>query len=136
MLSDFNKRLRNLPNAIRDIVNGVLKEYIERIYTEAMARAPEEAKGQYTIDVHPNKMRVELWTEDEMAAYLEFGTGRHAVKLLATRPKEVSKDAILFLKTGEGTLPAKPYLFPTYYKYKDKIPVEIDKRIQKYLDKL
>lgn len=101
-----------------------------------MARAPEEAKGKYTIDVHANEMRVELWTENEMAAYLEFGTGRHAARLLSGRPQQMRRDAMLFFKTGEGTLPAKPYLFPTYYKYKDKIPVEIDKRIQKYLDKL
>lgn len=136
MRSGFIDRLNDVPNAIRDIVNGVLKEYIEIIYNESQAKAPDEAKGKYTISVTPNQMRVELWTEDEMAAYLEFGTGRYAVKLLSGKPKEMSSDAILFFKTGEGTLPASPYLFPTYYRYKDKIAIEADKRIQRYLDKL
>ena len=136
MQSGLSKRLNDLPSAITGIVNDVLKEYIERIYTEAMAKAPDKVRNSYTVEIHPNEMRVELWTEDEMAAYLEFGTGGHAVKLLSGNPQEMRYDAILFFKTGEGTLPAQPYLFPVYYRYKDQIPLEIDKRIQKHLDSI
>lgn len=136
MRSGFSKRLNDLPRAITSIVNEVLKEYIERIYTEAMARAPESVRSSYRVEIHPNEMRVELWTENEMAAYLEFGTGGHAVKLLSGKPQEMRYDSVLFFKTGEGTLPAQPYLFPAYYRYKDQIPLEIDKRIQKYLDNI
>lgn len=136
MQSGLDRKLKNLPTAIRGIVNNALKEYIERIYNEAMAKAPDAAKHSYTVEIHPNEMRVELWTENELAAYLEFGTGGHAVKLLSGKPQEMSRDAMLFFKTGEGTLPAQPYLFPVYYKYKDQIPLEIDKRIQKYLDSI
>lgn len=136
MQSGLDRKLRNLQTAIRGIVNNALKEYIERIYNEAMTKAPDAAKNAYTVEIHPNEMRVELWTENEMAAYLEFGTGGHAVKLLSGKPQEMSRNAIQFFKTGEGTLPAQPYLFPTYYKYKDQIPLEIDKRIQKHLDSI
>lgn len=136
MQSGLNRKLRDLPKAIQGIVNDVLKEYIERIYNEAMAKAPDAVKNAYTVEVFPAEMRVELWTENELAAYLEFGTGGHAVKLLSGKPQEMRYDAVLFFKTGEGTLPAQPYLFPVYYKYKDQIPLEIDKRIQKYLDSI
>lgn len=136
MQSGLDRKLKSLPKAIQGIVNDVLKEYIERIYNEAMAKAPDAAKNAYTVEVFPAEMRVELWTENELAAYLEFGTGGYAVKLLSGKPQEMRYDAILFFKTGEGTLPAQPYLFPVYYKYKDQIPLEIDKRIQKYLDSI
>lgn len=136
MASGLSLNLRKMDADIRNIVNGVLKEYIELIYNEAMAQAPSVARGKYTVEVHPSLMRAEIWTEDDVAVYLEFGTGAYAAEYLSGKPSMMRDEAIKFFKTGKGKTPAKPYLFPTYYKYREDVLPEIDRRIQSYLDKL
>ena len=90
----------------------------------------------FTVEINTTEMRAELWTENELAAYLEFGTGDHAAALLSGKPIEMQSEAVKFFVSGEGRLEAQRYLFTTYYKYSEQIPKDIDNRIQKYLDKL
>lgn len=128
--------LKHMDRNIRNIVNDALKHWIELIYTESMAKAPGGVRQMFTVDINTSEMRVELWTENELAAYLEFGTGGHAAALLSGKPIEMQSEAMKFFVSGKGKLEARPYLFTTYYKYAEQIPKDIDNRIQKYLDKL
>lgn len=52
--------------------------------------------------------------ENDMAAYVEFGTGLSAKKILAPYPKWVQDIAYQFYVNGMGTLQGKPYLYNNF----------------------
>lgn len=52
--------------------------------------------------------------DDHMAAYLEFGTGKHAAKYVPKLAPEFQELARSFIKTGKGTLKVHKYLIPAY----------------------
>lgn len=54
--------------------------------------------------------------ENNMAAYLEFGTGLSAREILAPYPQWIKDIAWKFFVTGQGTLKGKPYLYPNVLK--------------------
>lgn len=54
--------------------------------------------------------------ENNMAAYLEFGTGLSAERILEPYPQWIKDIAWNFLVTGRGTLKGKPYLYPNVLK--------------------
>lgn len=54
--------------------------------------------------------------ENNMAAYLEFGTGLSAREILAPYPTWIQEIARKFFITGRGTLKGKPYLYPNVLK--------------------
>lgn len=53
--------------------------------------------------------------EDDMHAYLEFGTGSNAQAILANADPEVKQIAITYYKTGDGTLRGRPYFYPAFF---------------------
>lgn len=127
-----------LDRKVDDIINKVLLEFANKM----LDAIPSELRSSYTLTVEKN--RVILWTEDEMAAYIEFGTGDDttvknglsAKSYLSGQPDMVQKEAIQFFKTGKGTIPAEPYLFPAFFKYRDWALLEMDKRIQELFNRL
>lgn len=123
-------KIQDLDGQILKIAMDTLWEFAGRI----LEAIPANLRDQFTLTREDN--RVLLRTESELAAYIEFGTGRHATEYLAGQPSEVSDDAIKFYISGEGTLPARPYLFPAYYAVKGDIIPTIDKRIQEFLDRV
>lgn len=135
----LKKELNSLPNQVDLIIKSVLQEYGQKIFNDAMSKLPSGAssiKGTYSIEYKNNGFVVNIGTENEIAAYIEFGTGDFATSYLSGQTQEVKDDAIKFFVNGEGKMPAKPYLFPAYYKYKDQIAPEINKRIQALLNRL
>lgn len=54
--------------------------------------------------------------ENNMAAYLEFGTGLSAGEILAPYPQWIKDISWKFFVTGQGTLKGKPYLYPNVLK--------------------
>lgn len=52
--------------------------------------------------------------EGKLAAYIEFGTGLDAIRILAPYPKDVQATAYEFFETGKGTLMGRPYLFNNF----------------------
>jgi len=52
--------------------------------------------------------------ENDMAAYIEFGTGLHAKDILSNYPKWVSEIAMQFYVNGRGTLQGHPYLYNNF----------------------
>jgi len=138
MRSTIGRKLRNFNQKIDQIIADVLLEYAKKI----MEDIPGDLFSFYRLEV--GYRSVTIWTDNVFAAYIEFGTGnedtvkggKSAKEYLATQPQEVRDEASPFFKTGTGTIPAEPYLFPAYYKVKDEIPIEIDKRIQEYLDSI
>lgn len=128
--------LRGVESRIEKAVKDVILDYAKRIYTEAMSNTTAEIASTYSFETTDNGYRVKIYTDNEMAAYIEFHTGRMSKAYLAGQPKEVGAEAIKFFKTGEGTLQGNPYLFPAFYKYRDQIIPAIDKAIQAIFDRL
>lgn len=69
--------------------------------------------------------------ENNMAAYLEFGTGLSAGEILAPYPQWIKDIAWEFFVTGRGTLKGKPYLYPNVLK---GIPV-FERELKTVIDK-
>lgn len=63
-------------------------------------------------------------SQDDMAAYLEFGTGDSAAAYLATQPSWVKEWAANFIKNKKGTITDHPYLIPSL---RDETPELIEK---------
>lgn len=63
-------------------------------------------------------------SQDDMAAYLEFGTGDSAAAYLATQPSWVKEWAATFIKNKKGTITDHPYLIPSL---RDETPELIEK---------
>lgn len=135
--NQLQKSLRSLDRDVDDVIKSTLLEYMQKILNEAKANLPSGASSvanSYHLTVSDSGYQVNIWTENEIAAYIEFGTGDYAEAYLRTQEDEVLEEAIKFYVTGEGNMPARPYLFPAYDKYKFEIPIEINKRIQKLLN--
>lgn len=133
-LKKLQRAMSDLPTRIEKVVKDTLLEYTKKIFDEAMSKVPGSIASTYTLEVSENGLRIVIWTEEEMAAYLEFGTGGFAAELLSGKPQEMREDAMLFYVNGEGTMPAQPYLFPAFYKYRDEIVRVMDARIQKLVN--
>lgn len=65
--------------------------------------------------------------DNDLAAYLEFGTGKSAREILAPYPQWVQDIAMKFFKTGDGTLKGKPYLFNNFLVIWQHFIDELDK---------
>lgn len=129
-------KLDKLPKDIDKIVSSVLSEHIRKIYNEAMSNVPGGSgmiRSSFNVEISNNGYRVSLFSDNELAAYIEFGTGRYAEQYLSGKPQEMRDEAIKFYVNGEGTLPARPYLFPAFYKYRDEIIRVLEQRLQKQL---
>lgn len=62
---------------------------------------------------------------NEMAAYIEFGTGLSAVQILAPYPKWVRDIAWQFYVNGKGLLQGKPYLFNNFLVISEKFKKDL-----------
>ena len=68
---------------------------------------------------------------NEMAAYIEFGTGLSAREILAPYPEWVRKIAIQFYVNGKGLLQGKPYLFNNFLVISERFKKELDELVKK-----
>ena len=69
---------------------------------------------------------VGVFGDNPLAAYLEFGTGLSAVKILAGYPDWVRKIAREFYVNGKGTLQGKPYLFNNFLVVEEKFKKKLN----------
>lgn len=138
-MSELRRGLKQFPNNVEKIIKDTLLEWAQKIYNDAMAGLPAGAtaiKATYRIETSRGGWTVKIVTENEIAAYIEFGTGSFAANYLAGQPKEVSDDAIKFFVNGEGTMPARPYLFPAYYKNREAFIVDLNKKFERLVKQI
>ena len=62
---------------------------------------------------------------NDMAAYIEFGTGLSAREILAPYPQCVKDIAMQFFVNGLGTLQGKPYLYSNFLKNVEKFKADL-----------
>lgn len=129
-------RVKDLGVGIDKAVKDTLLEYAQKIFADAMSglSSASNIKSSFQLSVSENSYTVTIFSDEEVAAYIEFGTGDFAATYLVGKPTEMVEDAMKFFVNGKGTMPPHPYLFPAFYKYRDEIVNVMDKRIQKIFD--
>jgi hypothetical protein len=140
VLADLKKFGDRAEKGIKREVN-ISVTSIER---NAIQKAPFEIVGIQTgIKQLINKRfedngfsgKVGVEGNDPFPAYVEFGTGTNFTDLVAEKPQlytaDVQEIAYNFFVNGLGTLPASPYLFPSFFeertKFVDNLRKELDK---------
>lgn len=68
---------------------------------------------------------------NEMAAYIEFGTGLSAKDILSKYPKWIQDIAYQFYVNGMGTLTGKPYLYNNFLIVWGEFVKELDEILKK-----
>ncbi|MGM1431155.1 hypothetical protein ACS126_18010 [Sphingobacterium lactis] len=78
------------------------------------------------------KAEVGVWGDNNMAAYIEFGTGLSAREILAPYPQWVKDIAWTFKGDFDGSLKGSPYLYSNYFRlmpeYQIKLKAILDKK--------
>lgn len=129
--ASLQRTLRKMEREIDQIVRVTISQYANRMFTEAMANLGHpELVGKFNLVFEDGGYKVSVTTDSNIAAYIEFGTGNYARDYLSGQPQEVSDEAIKFYISGDGTMPARPYLFPAYFKYREMVVPEINKRVE------
>ncbi len=70
---------------------------------------------------------------NDMAAYIEFGTGLSAREILAPYPQWVKDIAMEFFVNGLGTLQGKPYLYNNFLKNVEKFKADLKALMDKQI---
>ena len=85
------------------------------------------------VDVYENGAVVGSVKKDgnDMAAYIEFGTGLSAREILAPYPEWIRRIAIQFYVNGKGLLQGKPYLFNNFLVINERFKKELDELVRK-----
>ena len=70
-------------------------------------------------------VKVGVQGQQDLDAYIEFGTGSNFLDIIRAKPKEYTPEILTlaetFKKTGEGTLRGTPYLFPSFFDESPKL---------------
>lgn len=85
-------------------------------------------KGEVVVD---GAKREDGKGGDDMAAYIEFGTGLSAREILAPYPQWVKDIAMQFFVNGLGTLQGKPYLYNNFLKNVEKFKADLQALMDK-----
>lgn len=110
--NDKVKRIRNL------VVDSITK--IEYLANRSLVASSTEELNLNFISVDKVisegglKGEVGVMGDNELAAYIEFGTGLFAVDILSNYPQWVKDIAMQFYVNGQGTLEGHPYLYNNF----------------------
>ena len=117
---------RDLKNYRKDIIKKV-KDLVVDKTTKVELMANRDLIANSSVEFNLNFISVDkrfldggltgevgVMGENEMAAYVEFGTGLSAKKILSKYPKWIQDIAYQFFVNGMGTLQGKPYLYNNF----------------------
>jgi HK97 gp10 family phage protein len=83
-------------------------------------------------------VKVGVQSQNELDAYVEFGTGLDAKQIL-NQPQytdEIRALALTFFKTGDGTLKGTPYLFPSFFEESPRLIENLKNELNNLADKV
>lgn len=84
-----------------------------------------------TGEVSVDGAKAEGGNGNDMAAYIEFGTGLSAREILAPYPQWVKDIAMKFYVNGLGTLVGKPYLYNNFLRHEATFRKNLKELIEK-----
>ena len=118
-IDETKQAIRDYVEAIRKGVPALIEEYTIRIARLAKSRVDVDlADLRASIHIELERKAGEVigrvsagrgLDDPDVAAFVEFGTGR-----FVQVPAGLENYALRFYRTGEGRLPASPYLFPAF----------------------
>jgi len=109
-------KLGDAGDEIKAKVDFAIGVNTEAMASEAKQRAPVDT-GRLRSSISSNKVKdylYELVAQVDYAPYLEFGTGNFAATYVKSIEPEWEQLAAQFIKTGNGTIKERPYLYPSY----------------------
>ena len=135
----FFRKIKNFGKDSEEIVKQELTVSLDKIYNQALRDAPADMGGGGGIRGSAYKdqrgLDGEVGFKNEYAPYVEFGTGTEVSKGFAKEygvaPEGLPEYAMEFFVNGKGRLPARPFLFPAWFKEQR----EFMKRIKEAMDR-
>jgi len=115
-LKETIAKLGDAGDEIKAKVDFTIGVNTEAMASEAKQRAPVDT-GRLRSSISSNKVKdylYELVAQVDYAPYLEFGTGNFAATYVKSIEPEWEQLAAQFIKTGDGTIKERPYLYPSY----------------------
>jgi hypothetical protein len=119
-ISSFNKFITNLKQTINeklDEVDAEIGASVEEMATKAKGLATTDVQGvsiAQGIKVQKNeKLSYTLKSTNPYSAYFEFGTGKYAATYVPNLDEEWQVLAREYFKNGKGTIPDRPFLYPS-----------------------
>jgi hypothetical protein len=110
------KELKSTVSDIEEKVDFAIAINVDNMVTEAKQRVPiDDSRLINSISRKPiKKYQQELVAGVFYAPYIEFGTGKYAASYVQGIDVEWSKLALQYYINGQGRIPARPYLYPSY----------------------
>jgi hypothetical protein len=137
-VTNLNKVYRSLgvkaDNFVREVKDQLL---ISATNIENDATRDKPYDGMYitresTDNGLTQSVKAGFFGNDKLAAYAEFGTGSYAAATTSSYPPFIRNLAMQYYINGQGRLPAKPYLIPTYLSNRKKFLENVRKIVKKY----
>lgn len=132
-LKETIAKLEDAGDDIKKKVDFAIGINTDAMATEAKQRAPVDF-DRLRSSITSNKLRdylYELVAGTFYAPYMEFGTGRFAANYVPSLDTEWEALAKQFYVNGQGTIPPRPYLYPSY---KRVLPI-LYKDLEQIVDK-
>lgn len=112
-LGDFKRNLRALNQKTAMMIETDAKINAQRSFKHSNGHLANRIVSDYSGNT------AEVRAETFYAPYVEFGTGAYAKEYLQDKEEAWRQYAMEFYKNGQGTMPAKPYLFPAALKHRE-----------------
>lgn len=133
------RRLKKLPHELTDKVDDYMTSKANDIRRDAVLNVSSSDSqaidnGQLKASISANTTKYLHKTVNcnvNYAAYVEFGTGPFAAQYVKTLPEEIQKYAMTFYVNGKGQMPARPFLFPAFFKNTAGIEKDLKKIVEK-----
>lgn len=116
IINTTTANLKEYKRAQLEKVKNAIADTAVAIELEATRKAPKFISIEKKFSKKGLKAEVGVKGNNEMAAYIEFGTGLSAVSILAPYPQWVKDIAMEFYINGKGTLTGKPYFYPAVFR--------------------
>lgn len=106
-----------MEESIKEVIGAEIEAFGYEVVNDAKRNTPVDLGGLRNSISHDYlNSRTTITVAANYAAYVEFGTGTFAATYVPSLPPAIQAYAMTFFKTGKGRLPAKPFLFPAYFK--------------------
>jgi len=130
IINTVNKDLKRYQNDIIKKVKDLISDFASQLEIEATRDAPNFIHIDKKFSKGGLVAEVGVMGDNDMAAYIEFGTGLSAHEILAPYPQWIRDIAMQFYVNGMGTLQGKPYLYNNYLRILHSFRVELDKLLK------
>lgn len=110
------KELKSTVSDIEEKVDFAIGVNVEAMASEAKNRVPVDM-GRLRSSISSSKQakyQYELVAGVFYAPYVEFGTGKYAASYVKSIDPEWSKLALQFFVNGQGRMPERPFLYPSF----------------------